>query len=118
MDKNSIGAQAESHVAELYIKNGYKILSRNFRTRFGEVDLIAKKELTVAVVEVKARAQSSLVPIQEVVDREKCRKIRTTAITFLQKNRLLEHTIRFDVALVSYNGNLDMNCEVIYDAFE
>jgi len=48
-----IGLDAEEKVAEYLLKDGYKILKRNFHSKFGEIDIIAKKDDILSFIEVK-----------------------------------------------------------------
>ena len=50
------GLSAESRAAAFLIAKGYRILARRFRTRFGEIDIVARRRNLIAFVEVKARA--------------------------------------------------------------
>lgn len=56
-----LGQFGEEAVCEFLVNRGYKIIERNFRTPFGEIDIIAKKQGTIAIVEVKTRKASSSV---------------------------------------------------------
>ncbi len=81
-------------------ENGYIIVKRNWRDRFGELDIIAQKGNVLAFVEVKTRDESAIVSGFEAVDSLKQEKIRRTALRFL---RLLGRELepRFDVAEVT-----------------
>ena len=49
------GRKGEQLAADFLLKKGYKILQKNFRTRFGEIDLIAEKDSTIRIIEVRLR---------------------------------------------------------------
>jgi len=83
MKKTEIGAWGENCAAEQLEKEGYRICCRNFRCRFGEIDLIAEKEDMLAFVEVKLRRSSSHGQAREFVTASKQRKLRTTASFYL-----------------------------------
>ena len=93
------GKAGEDHVAQWLEERGYKIVARNFHSRFGEIDIIAQREPYIAFVEVKARTERSLVSPFEAVTPQKQRKIFATAEVFLQQHpsRLQP---RFDAAAV------------------
>ncbi len=55
MDKRGLGKQSEDLVCTWLTKHGYQILERNFRTRFGELDAIAKKADELYLIEVRSR---------------------------------------------------------------
>ncbi|MBR2504190.1 MAG: YraN family protein [Oscillospiraceae bacterium] len=103
--KKLIGDKGENLIAKHYRRNGYKIISRNFSCRFGELDIVAQKGNTVAVIEVKTRKNSDFALAKEFVDYKKQNCIKNTAMLFLQKNNLMDCNIRFDVAEVYTEDN-------------
>ncbi len=64
---------------------GYEIVSVNFRSRFGEIDLIAQDDTYICFVEVKTRAPAAIAQPMEAVGREKQRRIDATAALYLEK---------------------------------
>jgi putative endonuclease len=82
--------------AEDYLKlKGYGILKRNFRSPYGEIDIIAKDKNYICFVEVKARNCNYLVSGKEAVDFRKIEKIKKTALFYASGN--LDRFFRFDV---------------------
>ena len=69
--KTASGKAGEDHIAAWLEKQGYEILARNFHSRYGEIDIIAKREPYIAFVEVKARTERSLVSPFEAVTPQK-----------------------------------------------
>jgi putative endonuclease len=69
----------ENKAVEFLQLQGYRILKRNFATRFGEIDVVAQKRGGVSLVEVKARKQGALVSGREAVDFRKRARIRKAA---------------------------------------
>ena len=90
----------EDLVAEYLRQNGYIIVKRNWRDRFGEIDVIAEDREHILFVEVKTRMDNSLVSGAEAVNRKKTERIRKTADSFLRRLKR-ELTPRFDVAEVT-----------------
>ncbi len=111
------GKQAEKTAVEFLKTKGYKILQRNYRTKFGEVDIIAEDKGTICFVEVKARHSSSFGVPEEAVFARKQRQISKAAIYYLKSNNLLERSARFDVLSLLYLDNLP-KISLIKDAFE
>ncbi len=94
------GIEGESR-AEEYLKHlGYRIIRRNFRSRFGEVDLIAYDGETLVFIEVKRRATAAFGSPQEAVHAGKQDKIARTAQFFLLVHGLPEVFCRFDVIAI------------------
>lgn len=90
------GKKGEDEAVE-YLKNkGYEILSKNFRSRFGEIDIIAKKDGTVVFVEVKMRKNKRFGSGYESVSRSKIEKLVKTANYFLSF-QCRDFLYRFDV---------------------
>ncbi len=98
-------------------KSGYKILKRNFRTKMGEVDLIAKEGDVIVFVEVKARRTSFLERAKESVTKSKQHKLTLTALAFLKKRAYTGQKARFDVVSIDYS-NHKPDIEIIKNAFE
>jgi putative endonuclease len=91
---------------------GFKFLRANYRTRFGEVDLVMEDGESVVFVEVKARGDARFAAPQESVTRGKQRRVVTAALAFLKEARLAGRPLRFDVVTVMPEGT-----EHIPDAF-
>lgn len=93
---NVRGAVAED-VAEKYLKKQkYKILERNFKCPFGEIDIIAKDKDTIVFVEVKYKSGSFLGFPRENITKSKLQKIKITAQSYLKKCNLYGSKCRFD----------------------
>ena len=87
MGRNNItGAWGESLAADYLRKKRYKLIAANYRSRFGEIDLIFRDRNFVVFVEVKLRKSGDFVSAREYVDRKKQDKIRITASIFLSQN--------------------------------
>ena len=84
-DRSERGRLGEEYAARLLEREGYRILSRNFRTRYGEIDLIAQKGEILAFVEVKTRATDSLSRPAAAVSRRKQGRIILAAEGYLQR---------------------------------
>lgn len=92
------GAKYEELAAEYLQKQGFQILQRNFSSRFGEIDLIAREGRYLVFVEVKYRAPNSSGHPLEAVDVRKQRRIGKTADFYLLRYGHGEDTpCRFDV---------------------
>lgn len=94
------GRWAETAAAILLLLKGYRVLSRGYRTRVGEVDLIARKNNLLIFVEVKAR--QSLEAAHEAIGTRQKQRIRQAAEVFRQRNtKLSSCDCRFDVILIA-----------------
>lgn len=113
---NSSGAVGEEYTAMYLQKKGYRILERNFHSRYGEIDIIAQNEKYLVFVEVKTREQGSLVSPFEAITAAKQKKIIRTALLFLQKNQVPLQP-RFDAAAVTTKNGVPVSIQYITDAF-
>ena len=103
MDTKELGNFGEKMACEYLVKKGFKILGRNYRINFGEIDIIAHKkwkpftrpDKTIHFVEVKTLRQSQGKPDddffpEERVDYKKQRKLRNLAQIWIQKNKFAQ----------------------------
>ncbi|MBQ8800301.1 MAG: YraN family protein [Lachnospiraceae bacterium] len=103
-NRRRIGNQQETKVQEYLQIHGYEIVARNFYTKHGEIDLIAKKDDYLVFIEVKYRADERFGAPEAAVDFRKQRKIIAAAQYYLYKNRIpFDTPCRFDVAGVIGN---------------
>ena len=96
----TIGRWAESFAAAALEERGMSIVGRNFRTRFGEVDLIASDGETLCFVEVRARRSSAFGAPSETVTASKARRIIAASQEYLQQDGARWQDWRIDVAAV------------------
>lgn len=99
---SNIGKKGESIAIEYLENNGYKIINRNYYSRFGEIDIIAKKENYIIFVEVKTRKINTNFNAFEAVDVIKQKKIIKTAMVYL-KEKSLNLQPRFDIIAVLFD---------------
>ena len=107
-DRNAaeIGRIGEEKVADYLKAKGYIILKRNYKDRYGEVDIIAQNEENIVFVEVKTRNKNAIVSGFEAVDLKKQRLIKNEAIMFTKRYKT-ELQPRIDVAVVTYSTDKD-----------
>ncbi len=108
------GSYYEVLAAEELERQGYTILERNFRCKYGEIDIIAQDGKYLAFVEVKYRSTYGAGDPTEAVDFRKIQKISFTATYYMMKKKIPETTpMRFD--LVSILGD---KVNLIKNAFD
>ena len=93
------GEEAEELAARFLAGRGLVIVTRNYRTRFGEVDLVAREGATLVFVEVRARSWSAFGGAAGSVDAHKQRRLVAAARHYLSRLRA-EPPCRFDVLTV------------------
>lgn len=109
------GRLGETAAAAFLERQGVRILEKNFRSRFGEIDLIGLDGSCLAVIEVKTRKSPASGEGAEAVDLRKQRKICSTFNYYRMKKRLTDFTsVRFDVIEVDQS----FHCRWIKNAFD
>lgn len=103
--RKQTGNSGEDRAASYLEENGFKVISRNFRTRNGEIDIIAEKGKIVLFVEVKTLPNGTPELLEKVLDKRKQKRIVKTAKFFLAKHREYnDNYIRFDVIVNDLPG--------------
>jgi len=100
--KGDIG---EEKAIEYLVDKNYKILERNFTTKIGEIDIIAKYNNIVVFIEVKSRFNSNYGNPYEAVNFKKQKKIINTAKLYSKYNKLYDTQFRFDILEYYINEN-------------
>lgn len=114
------GAWGEATAAEYLRRKHYKIIAVGYRSRFGEIDLIAEDRKFLVFVEVKLRKSADFAAAREYVDRYKQDRIRVTASMYLSQNPTKLQP-RFDVVEIYAPQGAQTNTPVIShleDAFQ
>ena len=117
MHNKLLGDKGEMLAEKFLEKNKYKILEKNFKTKFGEIDLIAKYKENIIFVEVKTRTSTDYGLPCEAVNYKKQSVIGKVAALYLANNKMSSQNCRFDVieVLVSQNKS---NINHIVNAFQ
>ncbi|WP_312991329.1 YraN family protein [Chryseobacterium flavum] len=114
---NDFGILAEDLAVEYLERNGYKILTRNFRFQKAEIDIIAEKENLVIVVEVKARSTDTFILPQEAVTKAKIKSIVSAANHYLEEFNK-DKEVRFDIISILPDEKKNLIIDHIADAFQ
>jgi putative endonuclease len=117
IDRRAFGNEGEDASARFLEANGYVVLARNFRCRYGELDLIAEKNGTICFVEVRMRSTSIWGDPSQTVQGAKQRRVVRTALHYLQAHAVRNRMIRFDVVSVLGRGK-DAVVEHLPNAFD
>ncbi len=112
-----LGERGEALAWNFLRKEGYAILEKNYRTRFGEIDVIARKQDVVVFLEVKTRRDHTFGPPQESVDWKKRQKLSRTAEAYLQAKGLENRPARFDILSITWDGSHEPHFSLLEDAF-
>lgn len=111
-----LGNYGEELVATELKQQGLRILERNYRKRYGEIDIIAYSKNLITFIEVKTRNQH-YGDLTELITPLKQKKIITVAKEYLATHNYKDVTYRFDVALITWNTNHQPTITYISNAF-
>lgn len=117
-DRISLGKKGEKLALHYLKKRGCTIRSSNFRTRLGEIDIIAEDKGTIIFVEVKTRTGTMYGAPYEAVTKTKQVQLSKVALAYLNQHDLNESPARFDVISIVHAAGKQPEIELIKDAFE
>ncbi len=92
------GKLFEDYACLFLQRKGYRILERNLRTRFGEIDIVAEDQGTICFVEVKGRSSRYKFFPAQAVDRQKEERIKRVAVSYARRKP--DKNFRFDIVSV------------------
>ena len=111
------GRKGENLAVEYLTRNGLRLKERNYRTRFGEIDLIFEDGDTLVFVEVKTRTSDAFADPFEAVGPQKRRRLTRTALAYMKARTRRDRSARFDVVSIVLNGEA-ARIEHVPDAFD
>ena len=116
--RQNLGQSGEDIAAEFLSKNGYAILTRNYRCRYGEIDVIAKLRDVLVFIEVKTRTGDAYGSPAAAVTHRKQRQISKTAQYYLAERNLFDAPARFDVVCIAIDTDQQARIEILPNAFD
>jgi putative endonuclease len=115
--RHAVGKAGEEAAVQYLRQHGYRILERNYRCRFGEIDLIARDGSILAFVEVKTRRSQKYGPAAAAVTLQKQRHLIKASQAYLIQRKKADELCRFDVVTVELDAQ-QPHIELIKDAFQ
>ena len=112
-----LGKLGEDLACEELARRGYAVVARRYRTRFGEIDIVAREGKTTVFVEVKTRDGDMFGDGAAAVTSWKQRRVAAMAIDYLARHRLHDQPCRFDVIAIDVS-TAPPRIEVYVNAFE
>jgi putative endonuclease len=100
LERQQLGLLGEDLAARALAARGYAILERRYRTRYGEIDIVAEDGETLVFVEVRARATDEFGCAAESVTEAKRRRVTAMAVEYLARHRVTNRPCRFDVVAI------------------
>lgn len=112
------GKLGEQIAADFLSSKGYTIITRNFQTRSGEIDIIARDGDTLVFIEVKTRKNEKFGKPIEQIDEKKANRIRITAEEYIVKQNCKNMDCRLDAISVNMDGEThDFHVEHFINSF-
>ena len=110
--------KGEALAGKILKKKGYKILKRNYVSKYGEIDIVAYDRGIICFVEVKTRQSENYGPPELAVTKEKRKRIVRTALNYLTINNIEDTDCRFDVVSILYKEDVNKpDIELLERAF-
>lgn len=114
----SLGKKGEDLAVQFLEKKGYTIICRNYRTKLGEIDIIAKKDNVIVFIEVKTRQSKFLESPLVAVTAGKQKQISRVALQYLSESDDFDSEARFDVVAVDLSSKNKPQYDHIENGFE
>ncbi|RJQ57733.1 MAG: YraN family protein [Desulfobacteraceae bacterium] len=111
------GEKGESEAVRFLTKNGYRILQQNYRTKLGEIDIIAKDGGVIVFVEVKARRSKRYGHPKWAITPKKQRNMSMVALHYLKSTHQMQSRARFDVLTIQ-SDERPPQIEIVRNAFD
>lgn len=113
-----LGETGENLAVKYLHQQGYTILHRNYRSRLGEIDIIARHRKSLVFIEVKTRSTTNFGSPAAAVTFRKQSQISRVAEEYLARENLFDTDARFDVISIVLQQGQKPQIEVITNAFE
>jgi putative endonuclease len=117
-DRITIGKSGEDYACRELERRGYEILARRFRTRLGEIDIVAREDDTLVFVEVKARRSTRFGAPCEAVHWRKQQTIARIAAEYVLRHGIGNARCRFDIVSILFGDGLRPRVEILRGAFD
>lgn len=117
-EKLIFGKRGEDIATSFLEKNKYKIIAKNYKTRIGEVDVIARDREVFCFVEVRTRSSDSFCSPEETIDAKKKAQISKAALSFIRAHQLEDRPARFDIVTILFREDGGFKVNHIKNAFE
>lgn len=113
--KQNLGAKGEKTALQFLCRNGYKIITRNFSCKLGEIDIIARQGKTTVFIEVKTRSSCEYGTPQDAINPKKIKHLQRSAQFYIKNYAHPEDNFRFDVVSIIYGNTTKI--DLIKNAF-
>lgn len=115
MSNSSVGRLGEDKATSYLLSQGYSILQRNYRTKLGELDIVAKKQGIIIFCEVKTRIGDSKGKPYEAVDKRKLQHLYRACQLYVLQNKLKNAKLSLQVISIELNWDLSVKSLQMYE---
>ncbi len=103
------GNRGESIAKSYLLSKGYKILVTNYRTKQGEIDIVALFTSTLVFIEVKTRTSTNFGYAYEAVNRRKQDRIIKSSFIYMKENNYYNYQLRYDIIEIYLTEKIKLN---------
>lgn len=96
MDKRVLGKKGEEIASKYLIKSGYKVIEKNYRTKYGEIDLICEKEDSIIFIEVRTKTNLDYILPEESITSKKIEHLKKSSLEYLSNSNRKYKNIKFE----------------------
>lgn len=117
--RQELGSKGEDIAVRFLKKKGYRIIRRNYRCKYGEIDIIAEHDNITAFIEVRTIQAENFGTPQDFITNIKTEHISKSALNYIKKENLFDRSCRFDLVAINFSDTLsEPKIEHIENAFE
>jgi len=109
-----LGKKGERLAVSYLRRKHHRILARNFTTKLGEIDIVSRRGGTIVFTEVKSSVRAVGFAPRDRVSISKRRKLEQLSLIFLQRMRLGDPPVRFDIIEVNFKHEKDPKPEIVH----
>lgn len=102
--RKKLGAWGESFALDHLVKKGYELIEKNYHTRYGEIDLIMKKDGQLVAVEVKTRKSDAYGIAEYSITRKKYQAIKASMFIYFESYEDLNPEWQLDILVIEKNS--------------
>lgn len=114
-DKKAVGTAGEKSACKFIKKEGYRVIEKNYRTKYGEIEIIGIEGDTLCFAEVKSRSRSDYGTPEQFVTKHKQKRLWKTASIYIEEKKPESENFRFDVVAVDLENS---KTEIFKNAFQ
>lgn len=105
---DNLGIFGEETASRFLISRGFRILTKNYSTRYGEIDIVARKDKTVIFFEVKTRIGDKFGLAEEAIDKRKIKRLQKAISFYLHCHPISDCELRIDALIINFTSDKEL----------